>query len=104
MGEHQSLHITIDGRQITLSAEDPFAVEQMAEYINQQIEGLKEEGTYNRVTEKDKQLLLLLRMAEDVLKYRKKAEVLESQLTEMEDGMEQLRRDLVRERLKQEGT
>ena len=102
MSEEKSVHVMIDGQLIEVSGEDVATMQQIADYINRKIRELKETGSYNRQSGVDKHRLLLLNVANDYFREKQRVRELEAQLSDMEDVMEQLRRELVRERMRQE--
>ena len=104
MANKNYTEVVIDGRAITMGGSaDAEYMQQIAEYINGKIEELKAGANYNRQTSEDKRTMLLLNIVDDYYREKKRADLLERKMESMEDDIDNLRHELVRERMQREG-
>ena len=104
MSEKQVTEVVIDGRAITLTGDaEAEYMQAIADYVNGKIRELQEGANYNRQTAEDRRLMLLLNIADDYYQEKKRADVLEHKNAGMEDDIDNLRHELVRERMQREG-
>ena len=104
MAERKYTEVVIDGRAITLSGdEDTEYMQEIASYVNGKIRELQGGGNYNRQSNEDRRLMLLLNIADDYYQEKKRADVLEHKNAGLEDDIDNLRHELVRERMQREG-
>lgn len=88
--------VIIGGKTFTLGGyEDPEYLQKVATYINTKISELKKTEGYNRQNSEYRNMLLLLNLADDYFKLRRKVESLEKQEESLEKEIYDLKQELL---------
>lgn len=96
--------VEIDGRRVAITGSDDGAyLQEIADYINGKIEELRRGGNYGRQTAEDRRLMLLLNIADDYYREKKRADEMEDRFAEMEEQVDHLRLELVHHQMKRSG-
>ena len=105
MSSKNNTEVIIDGRIFTLSGyESEEYLQKVASYINNKINGFKEDEAYRRQNIDVQRALLNLNIADDYFKSKKQIELMEEQLSEKEKELYDLKHELIATQIKLENT
>ncbi len=103
MREKIYTNVTIAGRTYTLGGyEEAEYLQRISAYINSKIGALQETPGYTRQSVDTRTLLLEMNMADDYFKERRRADMLEERVENMEKEIDSLKHELVAEQMKRE--
>ena len=103
MSEINRTKVKFGDRYITLtSQEDAEHVQRVAEYLQLKKDEIAASSDYRRLTDHDRQTMLLFNLADDFIKQKDRADRLEAELKQLETESDDMRYRFVKERMKQE--
>ena len=89
MAEYLRDTVVIDGREVVITgSDDAEYLQEIAAYINGKIEELRRGGNYGRQTAEDRRLMLLLNIADDYYREKKRADEMEERFQTALGGIE----------------
>lgn len=103
MSETNCTEVVIGGKSFRLSgSEDSAYMQEVASYLNRKIGEMESSPGWRRLPADERHMMLLLNLADDYFREKKHSEMLESKAEGMEDDIDDLRHELVRERMQNE--
>lgn len=103
MSEEKYTEVTVGGRTYRMSgSEDSSYLQEVASYLNGKISEMETNPGWRRLPADERNLMLMMNLADDYFREKNRCEMLESKTESMEDDIDDLRHELVRERMQNE--